>query len=160
MYFLLKNLPSLFEEILSAFISLLQTIHFLLLLLAQGSCGDFRQSSNPRERPPLKHLRAPLTPGCLRNAGLLLDLFLASAKEKKNNPPLILQVVLQNKPAQTPCLFCFLGICQRSHWRSYRDLEQEIKRSCFQFKRLMLPKATYLPQIHPSCKSLVEKQNS
>lgn len=47
MYFLLKNLPSLFEEILSGFISLLQTIHFLLLL-AQGSCGDFRQSSNPQ----------------------------------------------------------------------------------------------------------------
>lgn len=54
MYFLLKNLPSLFEEILSGFISLLQTIHFLLPL-AQGRCGDFRQSSNPGERPPLKH---------------------------------------------------------------------------------------------------------
>lgn len=154
----MKNLPSLFEEILSGFVSLLQTIHFLLLLLAQGRCGDFRQSSNPGERPPLKHLRVPVTPGCLRNAGLLLDLFLASAKEKKNNPPLILQVVvLQNKPVQTLCLFCFLGICQRSHWRSYRNLEQEIKRTCFQFKKLMLPKATYLPQIPPSYKSLVEK---
>lgn len=147
-----KNLPSLFEEILSGFVSLLQTIHFLLLLLAQGRCGDFRQSSNPGERPPLKHLRTPVTPG------LLLDLFLAPAKEEKNNPPLILQVVvLQNKPVRIPCLFCFLGICQRSHWRSYRNLEQEIKGTCFQLKRLMLPEATYLPQIAPSYKSLVEK---
>lgn len=94
MYFLLKNPPCLFEEILSGFISLLQA---LPPPSSTREMEDFRQSSNPGERPPLKHLRTSVTPGCLRNAGLLLDLFVAPAKEKKNNPPLILQaVVLQN----------------------------------------------------------------
>lgn len=69
----------------NSFISLLPTIHFLLL--SKGSGGDL---SNGRAWTPERgHLwNTPVGTshsGCLRNAGLLLDLFLASARTTKKN---------------------------------------------------------------------------
>lgn len=83
--FSIEKSTTFVQGCVNSFISLLPTIHFLLL--SKGSGGDL---SNGRAWTPERgHLwNTPVGTshsGCLRNAGLLLDLFLASARRTKKN---------------------------------------------------------------------------